>query len=216
VSKSHAEFRIFVEGGTKGILGDRCRRGFARFFEKSGLGQRKPKIVACGPRQAAYDDFCYALSKAGDNDVYLLLVDSEGPVTVEKDDVWKHVKERQGDGWDKPATAHADMLHLMVECMESWFLADPEALDKYFGQGFKMGMLPKKPDIESAPKQEVCNALKKATNGLKTKRPYGKGEHSFDILEKVDPVKVGASCHYAQRVIDEVKKQSNIEVKTAR
>lgn len=209
MSKKHAEFRIFVEGGTKGLLAEKCRQGFARFFEKTGLGPRSPRIVSCGSRKAAYDDFCYALSKAGEKDVYLLLVDSEEKVSVEKDQVWAHVKARQGDGWDKPASANADMLHLMVECMENWFLADPQELEKFFGQGFKMGLLPKKVDIESVTKTEVYDALKRATHDLKTKRPYGKGEHSFSILEKIDPVKVGSSGQFAQRVIDEVRKQSN-------
>lgn len=209
MSAKHAEFRIFVEGGTKGPLKDKCRQGFARFFEKTGLGARKPKIVSCGTRMAAYEDFCYALSKAGDNDIYLLLVDSEAPVAVTEEKVWEHVKTRQEDGWDKPARADANMLHFMVECMENWFLADPQELEKFFGQGFKAGALPRKAPVESIAKKEVYDALKKATNGLKTKRPYGKGEHSFSILEKIDPLKVGVACPYARRVIDEVKKQSN-------
>lgn len=213
MSAKHAEFRIFVEGGTKGPLKDKCRKGFARFFEKTGLGPRKPKIVSCGTRKAAYDDFCYALSKAGEKDIYLLLVDSEEAVTVDKERIWEHVKARQGDGWDKPATAGADMLHFMVECMENWFLADPQELEKFFGQGFKPGVLPRKADIESVTKAEVYDALKKATNGLKTKRPYGKGEHSFTILERIDPAKVGSAGKYAQRVIDEVKKQSNVPLR---
>lgn len=213
MSTKHAEFRIFVEGGTKGPLKDKCRQGFARFFEKTGLGPRRPKIVACGTRKAAYDDFCYALSKAGDKDIYLLLVDSEEPVTVDKDLVWEHVKARQGDGWDKPPSAEADMLHFMVECMENWFLADPQELERFFGQGFKSGVLPRKADIESVAKVDVYDALKKATHDLKTKRQYGKGEHSFSLLEKIDPVKVGSSGKFAQRVIDEVKKQSNVPLR---
>jgi hypothetical protein len=29
----------------------------------------------------------------------------------------------------------------MVECMENWYLADPQELVKFFGQGFKAGDL---------------------------------------------------------------------------
>jgi hypothetical protein len=209
----HAEFRIFVEGGTRGQLAQKCRQGFARFFEKSGLGQRKPRIVSCGSRRDAYDDFCHALSRASEKDVYLLLVDSEAPVTAGADQVWTHVKERQGDGWDKPPAADAEMLHLMVECMENWFLADPRTLETFFGQGFKSTALPKTRDIESISKVAVYDALSKATNKLKTKRPYGKGEHSFSLLEKIDPAWVEAGGAFAKRVIDKVKEVSNLPLK---
>lgn len=213
MSAMHAEFRIFVEGGTKGQLAQKCRHGFARFFEKSGLGQRSPRIVSCGSRKDAYDDFCNALSRAGDNDVYLLLVDSEEPVTVDGDHAWAHVKSRQGDGWDKPTTADADMLHFMVECMENWFLADPQALEVFFGQGFKAGMLPKKREIESVSKAEVYEALKKATSDLKTKPPYDKGKHSFSLLEQINPARVEASGGFARRVISKVRAVSNLPLK---
>jgi hypothetical protein len=209
----HAEFRIFVEGGAKGQLAQKCRQGFARFFEKSGLGQRKPRIVSCGTRRAAYEDFCYALSKAKKNDVYLLLVDSEAPVTVDADQVWAHVKARQGDGWDKPATAAADTLHFMVECMENWFLADPQALETFFGQGFNSESLPKRKDVEIIAKAEVYEALKNATAKLKTKRPYGKGVHSFSLLEKISPDKVKESGDFAKRVIEKVQAVSNLPLK---
>lgn len=208
MSAMHGEFRIFVEGGSKGQLAQKCRQGFARFFEKAGLGQRRPRIISCGTRRAAYEDFCLALSKAGKNDVYLLLVDAEAPVMVDKDQVWDHVKSRQGDGWDRPHNAEADMLHLMVECMESWFLADPQALETFFGRGFNAAVLPKKTDIESISKVEVYDALQKATANLKTKRPYGKGEHSFSLLEKINPAKVEASGAFACRVIEKVRKLS--------
>lgn len=213
MSAMHAEFRIFVEGGSKGQLAQKCRQGFARFFEKSGLGHRRPRITSCGSRKDAYDDFCHALSKAGEKDIFLLLVDSEAAVTVGADQVWDHVKARQGDGWDKPAAADAGKLHFMVECMENWFLADPQAVEAFFGQGFKSPALPNKKNIESVAKSDVYDALNKATDKLKTKRPYGKGEHSFSLLEKIDPAKVEAGGEFAKRVIDKVKTVSNLPLK---
>lgn len=209
MSAMHAEFRIFVEGGAKGHLAQKCRQGFARFFEKCGLGNRRPRVVSCGTRRAAYEDFCNALSRAKDNDVYLLLVDSEAPVTVDPEHVWSHVKDRQGDGWDKPAAANADMLHFMVECMENWFLADPQAVEAFFGQGFKIDALPKK-KAESIAKADVYDALGKATAKLKSKRPYGKGEHSFALLEKISSAKVKESGDFAKRIIEKVEEVSKL------
>lgn len=209
----HAEFRIFVEGGAKGQLALKCRRGFSRFFEKAGLGHRKPSIVACGSRLAAFEDFCHALERAGKKDINLLLVDSEEAVTGTNEQVWTHVKTRQGDGWDQPKGADAEMLHFMVECMENWFLADPQTLVSYFGQGFKVEALPKKADVESVSKAEVFAALSKATANCKTKRPYAKGEHSFVLLEKIDPAKVENSGVYAKRIIDKVKECSKLPIR---
>lgn len=206
----HPEFRIFVEGGDKGRLADCCRRGFGRFFENAGLGKRRPRIVACGTRRAAYEDFCHALSRAGEHDVYLLLVDSESALSISSaEDTWKHVKTRVGDGWEQPASATPAMLHFMVQCMESWFLADPDALEKYFGQGFNKNALPTGNNVESIDKTMVYEALDRATSCLKTKRPYSKGEHSFAVLERINPYKVEAAGKYAKRVIDAVRKISN-------
>lgn len=47
---------------------------------------------------------------------------------------------------------------------------------------------------------------------LKTKRPYGKGEHSFALLEKINPVNVEAGG-FARRVIEKVKAVSNLPLK---
>lgn len=209
MSTKHAEFRIFVEGGDKGQLAQKCRQGFSRFFEKSGLGERKPRIVSCGTRGAAYEDFCHALSRAGEKDIYLLLVDSEAAVGVGQEQVWAHVKNRQGDGWDQPADANAEMLHFMVECMENWFLADHQALGKYFGQGFRGASLPKQRNVESVAKNEVYSALRRATENCDTKGTYSKGKHSFALLESIDPAKVEVAAPFAKRVLDKVKACSN-------
>lgn len=213
MSKNHAEFRIFVEGGTKGRLADACRRGFGRFFEKAGLGQRKPRIVSCGTRRAAYEDFCHALARADKKDIYLLLVDSETEITVTKEQVWTHVKARQGDGWDQPAGADANMLHFMVECMENWLLADTHALLKYFGQGFRVDVLPKNKNVENITKAEAYAALEAATAKCKTKRPYAKGEHSFALMERIDPTMVEGAGEFAKRVIDKVIACSNLSIR---
>lgn len=213
VITKHAEFRIFVEGGDKGQLAQKCRQGFSRFFEKSGLGQRKPRIVSCGTRGAAYEDFCHAVSKAGEKDIYWLLVDSEAVVEVGQEQVWTHVKNRQGDGWDQPVTADAEMLHFMVECMENWFLADHQSLEKYFGQGFRVASLPRQRNVENVAKNEVYTALRKATENCDGKGAYSKGKHSFTLLEKIDPAKLERVAPFAKRVIDKVKACSNLPIR---
>ena len=127
--------KLYVEGGgDSAALKTACREGFARFLEKAGLSGHMPRIVACGGRQDAFDSFCTALKNG---EPALLLVDSEAPVAFAAQlgdatvkDVrsqwlpWLHLLHRPGDGWEKPAGAQDMQCHLMVQCMESWLLAD--------------------------------------------------------------------------------------------
>jgi hypothetical protein len=202
------DFRVFVEGGAKGTLNARCREGFSKFFEKYQvegkmlLKGKMPRIVACGSRQNAYADFCTALAKAKQDDVIVLLVDSEAPVTCEHDQVWNHVLLREGDKWQQPNLANEGHLHFMVECMEAWFLADKACLAVYYGQDFEPTRLPQRNNIEEISKADLYAGLKEATRNCKTKARYDKGTQSFELLGRIDPAKVISASPYAKRLID--------------
>lgn len=196
------EFKVFVEGGAKGNLNTKCRAGFSQFFEKAGLKGRMPKIIACGSRQHAYDDFCIALKNAAQGDIIVLLVDSEEPIHGEQHQVWQHVLRRANDKWPQPQNAQPEHLHFMVECMEAWFLGDKACLEAYFGNGFGLDKLPAHQHIEKIAKADVYEGLEKATKNCKTKAKYGKGAHSFDLLAKINPHKVAEASPYAKRLID--------------
>ena len=192
--------RIYVEGGgDRRELQANCRKGFRTFFAKTGLAGRMPKITAGGGRKKTFDKFRHALDKAEHNEFVVLLVDSEDPV-LKNSGPWLHLKNR--DKWDKPLDAGDDNAHLMVQCMETWFLADKDSLAAFFGNGFNGNALPKRPDIENIPKDDVTSGLKKATTRCAPKGVYHKGNHSFAILAQLNPDKVtGASLH-AKRLID--------------
>ena len=116
---------------------------------------------------------------------------------------WLHLKNR--DNWDKPAGAADDNAHLMVQCMEAWFLADKDALAKYFGGGFNWNALPGRPDVENISKSDLQNGLKNATKQCKPKGKYHKGRHSFAILTELDPKKVIAASPHAARLVAVLK-----------
>lgn len=203
--------KLYVEGGgDASALKAACRKGFAMFLEKAGFKGHMPRIVACGSRRDAYDSFCTAV-EIGES--AFLLVDSEAPIAFQNQQgecdawlPWQHLA--QGDQWQKPANADDLQCHLMVLCMESWFLADRENLQSFFGQGFQVNQLPPIANaIESVGKQEVYQSLASATRACKTKAQYGKGEHSFKILALIDPAKVTASSPWAKRFTDELKKK---------
>ena len=189
--------RIYVEGGgDTSALKSECRRGFREFFAKFIPPNKQPKVIACGSRREAFDDFRTALRQYPGEHV-VLLVDAEAPVDPNKT-LWEHLKQR--DSWEPPAGATEDNTHLMVQCMESWFLGDPETLADYFGQGFQASALPKNPHIEDIAKAAVFRSLEAATRQTKSKGTYSKGGHSFAILARLDPNKVRRASPHAERL----------------
>lgn len=99
----------------------------------------------------------------------------------------------------------------MVQCMESWFIADRETLKKFFGQGFRENQLPAPGALlESVDKVRVYEALAKSTKDCKTKAPYGKAEHSFKLLAGIDPGKVTAASPWAKRFVDGLKNKMGV------
>ncbi len=195
-----AHIKIYVEGGgERSRLKTECRKGFRLFFQKAGLSGMMPAIVACGSRNNAYQDFCTALRSSGTGVLPLLLVDSEGPVHTSS--AWQHLEDR--DNWERPARADEDHVHLMVQCMESWFLADPVAVAAFFGPGFAVHRLPKNARIEEVPKQQVLGGLKAATRST-ISAAYSKGRQSFSLLASIDPLKVQHASAWAKRLVDRV------------
>lgn len=161
-----------------------------------------PRIVACGTRRAAYEHYAHALAAQNPDEASYLLVDSEGPVTGAEP--WAHVAMRKGDGWSMPPGAREEDLHLMVQVMETWFLADRAALQRIFGKGLRASALPNRDDIENVSKEEVFRALHEASKGSKAGR-YGKGQHSFRILAELDPAKLERASPWARRFLETLR-----------
>lgn len=194
---------LYVEGGGDSkALHTRCREGFRRFLESAGLTGHMPRIVACGSRDNAFGDFKTALAQGRPA---MLLVDSEAPVAAAHEyKPWAHLAAR--DGWAQPAGASDSQCHLMVQCMEAWFLTDRATLQAFFGQGFQAAALPaENREPETIAKLEVYKALANATAGCKTKAPYGKGEHSFELLGRISAATVVAASPWAKRFVNDLK-----------
>lgn len=194
--------RIYVEGGFQGSTKNNCREAFRSFLEKT-IPPRSFTVIASGSRHDAFEDFRDAL-KRHPEDYNLLLVDSEEPV---KGGAWQHLRDRPGDHWHRPTTASEDQAHLMVQVMESWFLAHKEVLIDYYGQGFLAGSLPGQPNIELIAKQDVFNALQHASRKTK-KGEYHKTRHGFDLLELIDPKRVRAASHHAERLLAVLERET--------
>jgi hypothetical protein len=186
---------IYIEGGgDQRASSAELRRGFAEFFRKVVPEKRRPKLIAGGSRNSTFDKFRIALAQSEGN-LVLLLVDAEGPV-AEAARPWTHLK--LNDGWDHPDGATEDQAHLMVQCMEAWFLADKDALARHYGQGFLSNVLPRRHDIEQIAKAEVFRILEQATRNTRTKGSYDKVAHAGDLLACIDPDKVCRASRHAR------------------
>ena len=192
---------LYIEGGGEGRdLGARFREGWNKFFNSAGLGG-KTKIVRGGSRRKTFDLFTTAIEANRPNVVPILLVDSETSVAA-RNTVWQHLSAC--DGWRRPSNAGNDQAFLMVQAIETWFLADRDALRKYFGTGFKQNALRQWPDLEAVSKRTVLQALARATAAC-TKR-YDKGKISFELLAQIDPACVEAACPHAKALLDRLRK----------
>ncbi|MGE4505853.1 MAG: DUF4276 family protein [Desulfovibrionaceae bacterium] len=192
------KIKVYVEGGGQNkALKIKLRQGFSSFFKKAGI---KVNPIRCGGRSETYRAFCGAVKHPEKDTLPILLVDSEAPVSEKHSEIpWEHLRLR--DKWTKPKGSTDDQAHLMVECMEAWFMADKNALAEFFGQGFHLNSLPPRADIEAIPKATLYSSLENAAKPTK-KKTYGKGDHSFGILEMIDPQKVQDASPWAKRLID--------------
>ena len=196
---------LYIEGAAQNNdLGrTRCRQAFHIFFKTAEV-TKSPRIIACGGRQRAYEMFTDAVNSAKPNDLALLLVDAEDALAANASN-WQHLKDH--DCWDRPMGADDNQVFLMVQVMEAWFLADAEALHRFFGSNFSHRPLKTWPALEAIPKHTIYQALEKAT--VRCKHPYkketGSGEVSFKILCSLDPGKVEAACPHAKSLLDRLR-----------
>jgi len=197
--------RIYVEGGFQGSTKSTCRQAFRAFFEKV-IPRGSFAVIASGDRGSAFKDFCLAL-KQNQGDYIILLVDSEEAV---EGGPWQHLAARQGDNWQRPSGTSEDQAHLMVQVMESWFLADQKALAAYYGQGFLAGSLPGQPNVELISKMDVFRAIQHASKNTKTKGEYHKTRHGFDLLEMIDPNLVRAASVHAVRLLTVLQREAAV------
>ncbi len=193
--------KLYIEGGgdSKDLV-PRFREAWSEFFKSAGLGGHMPKIVRGGGRDRTFGRFTIAIANPRPKTVPLLLVDSEDPIKTGPS-VWQHLKAR--DGWNKPSGASENDAFLMVQAMETWFLADRDTLRNYFGAQFAENALRQWPELEAVPKQTVFDALDRAT--ARCQKGYAKGKVSFELLARVDPARVEAACPHAKALLDRLK-----------
>jgi hypothetical protein len=193
---------IYVEGG-----GDnkdqraQLRIGLDQLLnsQKKAAGDKRLslKLVPSGSRKESHEAFIDAIRRPNTETLCVLLVDSEDPIAPEAKEAdvsaiarKQHLQNR--DGWDLK-NVEPNRVHLMVQCMEAWILADPEALEKYYGKGFRKKSLPTRQNLEDEPKADVYDKIAKATKQT-SKGEYSKISHASALLARIDPKKIAARC----------------------
>ena len=165
--------RIYFEGDA------RLRPGFHSFLSSIVEMARTHKIsinlIAC--ESTPIEDFMKAIEAHPDASNFLL-IDTEGP-----DDGKLLINIKAHDHWNPPngMVVSDNQIHFMTQIMESWFLSDKEALDKFYGKDFRTNKLPDNPEVEKVSKEDVLNTLKAATRERK-KGAYHKTRHAPELL----------------------------------
>ena len=199
---------VYVEGGSSRKT-DRVRFLLAmRTFLRKGGTQAghatpPPEVVACGSRGETLRKFRAACSRASDA-TPVLLVDSEGPVDWGRGSAREHLQ--RVDHWDLRFTDDRGV-HLMVQFMETWIIADPETAATFYGKGFRKKALPAATDPEQVGKSRVLAALKQATAATPRRR-YDKTRDAPTLLERLGPRRVAARCRGCARLFAALREAS--------
>jgi hypothetical protein len=181
-----AEIRLYFEGD-KWLL-----RGFRKFFSELHESARKNrvrfKLIAGG--HDAVGGFMKGI-RINPDYLHLLLIDSEGP---DNGKLFANLSGRKNWTPPRPSPVSPESVLWMVQCMESWFLADPEALSAYYGKDFAASKLPQNVNVEAVDKDQVIRSLEEASRDTK-KGKYHKTKHAPFILEKISPARARSASH---------------------
>jgi len=87
----------------------------------------------------------------------------------------------------------------MIQVMEGWIVADPDAVATHYKQGFLKNALARARNLENVEKQRIYDALKHAT--AKTQKgEYHKIGHAAALLEAITPDIVRRRCPSCDRL----------------
>jgi hypothetical protein len=177
---------IYLEGGGDSKeLHTRCREGFRKLLENCGFKGRMPRLVACGGRNATFDDFKTSHMNRGATNYVAMLIDSE-EVVVDITAAWEHLQNVQTvQKWVRPTEASDDQVLFMTTCMETWIVADRNTLTEHYGDDLQESALPPLADLEERPRHDIQDQLAHATRNCTN--AYEKGKRSFILLGKLSP-----------------------------
>lgn len=181
------DIRIYFEGSRS------LKIGFDRFFAalKESARKRGSRIELVAARSGISDYRKAARTHPGAWNI--LLKDSEKAVRSDRAALCND------HGIDP---ARANDVFWMVELMESWFLAQPEVVEKYY-------TLPQETfvrieNVERISKSDVYQRLKDATRNT-TKGEYHKVQHAPFLLERLDADQVQTGAPHCRQLFETIR-----------
>jgi len=188
------EIRIYYEGHRL------LKPGFDAFFKalhKQAEAKRsRIRLIAAKSGDEACDDFA-AAQESHPHDWNILLKDSEGPDTGKLSASLCTKK-----GW---RNADATSIFWMVEMMESWFHADKDALERFYGNGFKRNALKSNRRVEEITKADLQNGLHAATKDTGKGDYYrNKTTHGPKLLAEIGPDRVQNAAPNCKKLFDAI------------
>lgn len=205
------EIRIYIEGDTKqkGKNAEiTLREGFHHFFseliEKAREKNIKFRIIMCGSKFITFKAFL-AGKESYPNSFVAFLIDADYPVP--ENETAKSFLQKQNTDWHWHGI-NENHCFLMAQVMESWFFADIDTLEKYYGQNFNRKTLRQTKNVEKIAKSDVESSLANATRITK-KGEYHKTKHGSKILELINPQKVRNAAPHCEKIFKVISE--NIE-----
>ena len=203
------EIKLYVEGGGKGshkLATIKLQQGFDAFFKSLKNAARAKKIsfkiIPSSNTQTTYEDFLITV-KNSPQSFNLLLVDSDKAIV--ENETARAFLQNKYKKWNLQMVKD-EQCHLMVQIMESWFLADVDALKSFYGKEFKESAIPKNKNVEAIAKDTVEKSLETATAKTQ-KAEYHKIEHGAKILELINPQKVRQAAPHCERLFRTIKEE---------
>lgn len=178
------QLRFYFEGD------ETLRPGFNSFLKeiKEAASSKGWEFEAVATNGTPAKDYLTAL-KTHRRALNVLLLDSDEPPGLSS----ARLQGKKGlKGCDSKC------IFWMVEVMESWFLADIEALQKRYKGGFNRKAIKVQPNVEKVRKVDVISQLETATR--RTKAGKYQKSHAFKLLGLIDPVKVRKAAPHCQRM----------------
>ena len=189
-----SDIRLYIEGGgdQKNTMAA-FRKAISLLFGRLiGTYAQRLRVVACGGRDEAID-YCINAVAEHAEDFCFLLIDSDMPVMGTTLQHYQRLK-RGKEILCVAGVASEYLLHLMVQCMEAWVVADPKGLARACGEaGFHAKALPVSVDPESIMKDDFETIMKSATKDTELGE-YEKIDHLWIIFQSVDVEVVGRRC----------------------
>ncbi len=196
------EIRIYFEGDR------RLRPGLEAFLKPAIDLARERHIgfnaIAGGPTSETIKDFFDGVRDYPEA-LIVLLVDSDS-----RDDGNLIASVKSRSSWDNQAASNVqdDQIHFMVQVMESWFLADKSALERYYGNRFQSNRLPRNPSVEQISKDDVVRGLEEATRRTQ-KGKYHKTRHAPELLSAIDSSKIRSTAPNCDRLFASLQSAIN-------